>query len=66
MCGPHSPSITETNPLPPSLLLMVALPFVRMFYGRPSEYLWEDDSGTVHRIPQGEGGERQRCRIGQE
>ena len=34
------------------------LPFVRMFYGAPSEYLWEDDSGTVHRIPQGEGGEQ--------
>ena len=27
-----------------------ALPFVRMFYGRPSEYLREDDSGTVPRI----------------
>ena len=34
-----------------------ALPFVRLFYGSPSEYLWEDDAGTVHRIPQGEGGE---------
>ena len=34
------------------------LPFVRMFFGAPSEYLWEDDSGTVHRIPQGEGGEQ--------
>ena len=31
-----------------------ALPFVRMFYGSPSEHLWEDDEGTVHRIPQGE------------
>ena len=28
-----------------------ALPFVRLFYGSPSEYLWEDDAGTVHRIP---------------
>ena len=35
-----------------------ALPFVRMFYGAPSEYLWEDSCGTVHRIPQGEGGEQ--------
>ena len=26
--------------------------------GSPSEYLWEDDAGTVHRIPQGEGGEQ--------
>ena len=34
------------------------LPFVRLFYGRPSVYLWEDDLGTVHRIPQGEGGEQ--------
>ena len=35
-----------------------ALPFVRMFYGASSEYLWEDSCGTVHRIPQGEGGEQ--------
>ena len=35
-----------------------ALPFVRMFYGRISEYLWEDDFGVVHRIAQGEGGEQ--------
>ena len=35
-----------------------ALPFVRMFFGSPSEYLWEDDEGTVHRIPQGEWGEQ--------
>ena len=33
-----------------------ALLFIRMFYGAPSEYLWEDSSGTVHTIPQGEGG----------
>ena len=35
-----------------------ALPFVSMFYGAPSQYLWEDDSGTVHTIDQGEGGEQ--------
>ena len=35
-----------------------ALPFVHLFYGRPSSYLWEDDSGTVHTINQGEGGEQ--------
>ena len=35
-----------------------ALQFVRMFYGAPSEYLWEDSCGTVHRIPQGEGVEQ--------
>ena len=34
------------------------LPFVRMFYGRPSEYLWEDAEGEVHSIAQGEGGEQ--------
>ena len=34
------------------------LPFVRMFYGSPSEYLWEDNEGNVHSIPQGEGGEQ--------
>ena len=33
-------------------------PFVRMFYDAPSEYLWEDDAGDVHKIPQGEGGEQ--------
>ena len=35
-----------------------AVPFVRMFYGSPSEYLWEDSHGVVHTIPQGEGGEQ--------
>ena len=34
------------------------LPFVRMFYGAPSSYLWEDNAGTVHTIRQGEGGEQ--------
>ena len=35
-----------------------ALPLIKMFCGSPLEYLWEDDEGTVHRIPQGEGGEQ--------
>ena len=35
-----------------------ALPFVRMFYGQPSRYLWEDCEGIVHAIHQGEGGEQ--------
>ena len=35
-----------------------ALPFVRMFFRYPSEYLWEDEVGIVHRIPQREGGEQ--------
>ena len=30
-------------------------PFVRLWYGRQSHYTWTDDSGTDHRIPQGEG-----------
>ena len=34
------------------------LPFVRMFYGQASVYLWEDDEGIVHDIHQGEGGEQ--------
>ena len=37
---------------------LATLPFVRMFYGTPSEYLWEDSDGVVHSIPQGEGGEQ--------
>ena len=32
------------------------LPFVRMFYGGASTFLWEDDLGGVHHILQGEGG----------
>ncbi len=35
-----------------------ALPFVRMFYGEASEYLWYDDEGRCHSIHQGEGGEQ--------
>ena len=34
-----------------------ALPFIRMFCGSPSEYLWEDEVRIVHRIPEG-GGEQ--------
>ena len=34
------------------------LPFVQMFYGSPSVHLWEDDSGVVHHIRQGEGGDQ--------
>ena len=33
-----------------------SLPFVRVFYGSPSEYLWEGDFGETHSIPPGEGG----------
>ena len=32
--------------------------FVLMFYGSASQYLWEDDTGDVFRIEQGEGGEQ--------
>ena len=34
------------------------MPFVSMFYGTPSHYLWEDSLGRVHTITQGEGGEQ--------
>ena len=34
------------------------LPFVRMFHGAHSQYLWEDEEGTTHVIEQGEGGEQ--------
>ena len=34
------------------------LPFVLMFHGTPSSYMWEDGTGTMHRIAQGEGGEQ--------
>ena len=34
------------------------LPFVRLFYGQPSTFLWRDDAGVVHRIVQAEGGEQ--------
>ena len=34
------------------------LSFVSMFYGAPSQYLWEDSAGRVHTIKQGEGGEQ--------
>ena len=34
------------------------LPFVCMFYGAHSQYLWEDEEGTTHVIEQGEGGEQ--------
>ena len=29
--------------------------FVSQFYGQLSQYLWEDDEGVCHTIPQGEG-----------
>ena len=35
-----------------------ALFFIRMFCGALSEHLWEDFSGIVRTIPQGEGGEQ--------
>ena len=35
-----------------------ALPFVHLFYGRPSRYLWEGDHGVAHAIEQGECGKQ--------
>ena len=34
------------------------LPFVRQFYASPSSYIWQDEHGIVHDVPQGEGGEQ--------
>ena len=33
-----------------------ALPFVCLFYGQPSVYLWSDMHGNTHEIHQGEEG----------
>ena len=35
-----------------------SLPFVRLFYGQPSQYVWHDDHGRHHLISQAEGGEQ--------
>ena len=34
------------------------VPFVRLAYGQPSVYIWQDDDGHNHEIHQGEGGEQ--------
>ena len=34
------------------------MPFVRLFHGQPSQYLWEDAEGIVHTVAQGEGREQ--------
>jgi len=34
------------------------LPFVPLFYGQPSTFLWRDDAGVVHRIVHAGGGEQ--------
>ena len=34
------------------------IPFIRQFYRSPSTFLWDDDSGEVHHVHQGEGGEQ--------
>ena len=34
------------------------LPYVLMAYGQTSYYMWRDDDGRCHVIPQGEGGEQ--------
>ena len=36
------------------------LPFVKLFYGSPSEYMWEDENGTTQIIPPGRKGKK-RC-----
>ena len=34
------------------------LPFVHLFYGVPSTYMWQDNSGDIHEVYQGQGGEQ--------
>ena len=34
------------------------LPFVRLWYGVPSQFKWTNDEGKVYTIPQGDGGEQ--------
>jgi len=34
------------------------IPFVRLWYGRQSTYLWQDEAGNVRRVSQGEGVEQ--------
>ena len=36
-------------------------PFVKLFYGAPSQYWWEDEAGVVLEIDQGEGGEQRHA-----
>ena len=43
----------HTNPELASLF-----PFVRLFHGKNSKYVWYDDDGLSHEICQGEGGEQ--------
>ena len=38
--------------------LSQALPYVSLFYGSHSEYVWYDDAGQAHTIQQAEGGEQ--------
>ena len=38
--------------------LQSLVPYVRQWYSRQSHYLWTDESGVVHDIMQGEGGEQ--------
>ena len=39
-------------------ILATLSPYVRQFYGEPSEYLFYDEEGEAHHIQQGEGGEQ--------
>ena len=49
----------EEIPVPEDPVLdMVGVRLVRLFYGQPSRYLWEDSVGVVHHVDQGEGGEQ--------
>ena len=41
------------------------IPFVRQFYDSPSTFLWEDETGEVKKVVQGEGGEQGNPMLGQ-
>ena len=56
----------HTNPA-----LAPLIPFVKMFYGKDSTYVWYDDDGVPHEILQGVGGDQKDplmpalCALGQ-
>ncbi|CAE7358847.1 unnamed protein product, partial [Symbiodinium sp. CCMP2456] len=54
-CVSRQSMLTELRNTPGAAAM---LPFVRLFYGRPSSFVWSDDDGATHRVSQAEGGEQ--------
>ena len=52
-CMSRAAFLTKLHEVAPELL-----PFVRVFYGRPSTYSWWDDQGRCREVKQGEGCEQ--------